>query len=174
MICLRCGYCCIHLWILTVDVPKKGITEENIIEQGNGTPCKHLLGDKPGEYSCAIHGAAWYKKLGCYTHGQIEKSPKTPCRMGVYTLLNYKRGVFMNNWICPYCKVQMMPGSHSSGECNGWLCPICKHEVVESGSYSLAGRPPIDSCQCDNCLRMVRMYKGELNQTLVNQLQLKY
>lgn len=91
MICLRCGYCCIHLWILTVNKPEKGITESNIIEQGSGTPCKHLLGSAPGEYSCAIHDEDYYEELGCYKHGQIEKSPKTPCRMGVYTLNQSER-----------------------------------------------------------------------------------
>ena len=87
MICLRCGYCCKHLWVIVVDDPEKGITEDNLIEhRGGGIPCKHLRGNKPGEYTCIIHNKKWYKETPCYRHGQIEPSPDTPCRMGVYIL----------------------------------------------------------------------------------------
>jgi hypothetical protein len=56
-----------------------------ICHEGNGTPCKHLKGDKPGEYSCALHDMKWYKKTPCFSHGQIERG-NTNCRMGEYVL----------------------------------------------------------------------------------------
>jgi len=87
MICLRCGYCCKFLSVVIVDNPEKGPSEDNlIIHEGNGKPCKHLRGDKVGEYACAIHDKPWYKQTPCFAHGQIERSSDTPCRMGVYLL----------------------------------------------------------------------------------------
>jgi hypothetical protein len=85
--CLRCGYCCKNSCVVIVDDPTKGIQEDNlVVHMGGNTPCKHLLGDKPGEYMCAIHNEPWYKETPCYRHGQIEPSKDTPCRMGVYQL----------------------------------------------------------------------------------------
>lgn len=79
---------------MIIDDPEKGISEDNIIaHEGNG-PCKHLDGNKPGEYSCKIHNKPWYKETPCYSHGQIEKSPTDECRMGIYILknkLNFKK-----------------------------------------------------------------------------------
>jgi hypothetical protein len=87
MICLRCGYCCINYAVIIVDNPNKGVVENNLIlHDGNKTPCRHLQGDKPGEYSCLIHNNPWYKETPCAAHGQIESSPDTPCRMGQYIL----------------------------------------------------------------------------------------
>ena len=64
MICLHCGYCCLTSWVIIVDDPAKGIKEGNLLEQdGSKSRCKHLIGDKPGEYSCTIHNERWYKKL---------------------------------------------------------------------------------------------------------------
>lgn len=86
MVCLRCGYCCKNYIVGIVDDPDKGIEEDNIIaHMGDGTPCKHLRGDKPGEYSCAIHDRPWYEETPCYSHGQVEKG-NTNCRMGEYLL----------------------------------------------------------------------------------------
>jgi hypothetical protein len=48
--------------------------------------CPHLRGDKPGEYSCAVHDRPWYPETPCFSHGQIERSPDDPCRMGDYIL----------------------------------------------------------------------------------------
>jgi hypothetical protein len=74
---------------MIVDDPEKGISEDNIIaHEGNG-PCKHLEGNKPGEYKCKIHNKPWYKKTPCYSHGQIESSPEDECRMGRYIIDNY-------------------------------------------------------------------------------------
>lgn len=85
MICLRCGYCCKNYDVIIVDKPELGIVENNLIHKPSGMPCKHLLGDKPGEYSCAIHDFSWYKETPCYSHGQIEQK-NSNCRIGEYAL----------------------------------------------------------------------------------------
>lgn len=87
MKCLRCGYCCKNLFVPIVDDPKKGPVEGNLItHEGDGTPCKHLLGNKPGEYSCALHNYKWYKETPCFDFGQVEKSPADLCRLGVHLM----------------------------------------------------------------------------------------
>ena len=87
MICLRCGYCCQNYFVMIVDDPSKGIKQDNmILHNGNNTPCKHLQGDTPGEYSCALHDYKWYKKTPCFSHGQIERSKTDNCRIGEYIL----------------------------------------------------------------------------------------
>ena len=85
MICLRCGYCCKQLFVPIVKDPKKGIKDNNIITHlGNGIPCPHLIGDKVGKYSCAIHNYLWYVDTPCYAHSQIEKNSNCECRIGRY------------------------------------------------------------------------------------------
>ena len=87
MICLNCGHCCKHYMVVIVDDPEKGIVEGNlIVKEGDGTLCKHLRGDKPGKYSCAIHDYPWYKDTPCFAYGQIESSPDDECRLGAYLL----------------------------------------------------------------------------------------
>jgi hypothetical protein len=86
MKCLRCGYCCIFYAVVIVDDPEKGIVEDNLKSRGGLNPCQHLLGDKPGGYSCKIHDYSWYSETPCFTHGQIESSPETPCRLGEHIL----------------------------------------------------------------------------------------
>lgn len=89
MICLKCGYCCQHLFVVIVDDPTKGISEDNLIvhgQNGEKNNCKHLKGDKPGEYSCALHDEEWYKETPCFQHGQIERSPDDLCRMGAHIM----------------------------------------------------------------------------------------
>jgi len=87
MKCLHCGYCCKQLAVVIVDDPAKGIYEGNMAyHAGNNTPCKHLAGDKPGEYMCKIHDEPWYNETPCYQHVQVERSLDTPCRMGAYLL----------------------------------------------------------------------------------------
>jgi hypothetical protein len=71
-----------------VDDPEKGISEDNIIMHHGIGPCKHLSGDKPGEYSCNIHNEPWYDHTPCFAHGQIESSPDEECRIGRYVLDN--------------------------------------------------------------------------------------
>jgi hypothetical protein len=87
MICLRCGYCCQNCFVVIVDDPAKGIDPDNLKVIDNQTErCPHLQGDKPGEYSCAIHDEKWYPETPCFAHGQIEQSPDCECRMGRHIL----------------------------------------------------------------------------------------
>ncbi len=87
MICLRCGYCCKNLWVPIVNDVTKGPVDENlIVHEGHGIACKHLLGKEPGKYSCLIHNETWYEETPCSSHTQIERNPKSHCRMGVYVL----------------------------------------------------------------------------------------
>lgn len=91
MRCVRCGYCCKQLWVIIVDDPKLGVVEGNLISHnGEGIPCKHLRGDKPGEYWCAVHNEPWYKETGCYAYDQISASPDDVCRIGEY-IMNKER-----------------------------------------------------------------------------------
>ncbi len=86
MKCLRCGYCCKYLWVMIINDPKKGVVEDNIIEHlGQGKACKHLVGDGPGMYSCAIHNEKWYPETPCFDHTQMERG-NTNCRMGDYIM----------------------------------------------------------------------------------------
>ena len=86
MRCLRCGYCCIEYDVMIVDNPELGPIDGNIIHKPSGQRCQHLIGNKAGEYSCAIHDKEWYNKTPCYDFGQIENSVNDPCRMGQYIL----------------------------------------------------------------------------------------
>lgn len=86
MRCLRCGYCCIKYMVVIVDDPDKGMVEGNLIAKETDEWCKHLVGNKPGEYSCAVHNEPWYKQTPCYQYGQIELSVEDPCRTGKYML----------------------------------------------------------------------------------------
>ena len=83
MKCLRCGHCCKTMFSIVPDDPKKGLAYENLIANDDGTPCKHLKGDKIGEFSCAVHDEPWYEDTPCAEFGQIEKDPNTLCRLGV-------------------------------------------------------------------------------------------
>ena len=98
MICLRCGYCCHVSTVVIVDDPDKGIHEDNLIavnllEEGS---CKHLRGDTPGQFSCAIHDKSWYSRTPCFEHGQIESNPDCECRMGRYILDNDIHYIHLN------------------------------------------------------------------------------
>jgi len=86
MICLRCGHCCKAFMVPIVDDPEKGVAKDNIMmHKGEGEPCKHLRGDKPGEYSCAIHDKEWYNGTPCFFYGQVEHGNQE-CRIGRYML----------------------------------------------------------------------------------------
>jgi len=73
--------------VIVVD-PELGLADNNLkgigFKLGQPERCPHLQGDKPGSYSCAIHDRPWYPETPCYSHGQIEKSPNDPCRIGTY------------------------------------------------------------------------------------------
>lgn len=86
MICLRCGYCCIRTDVMIVVDPELGPVQGNVEHKKFNEVCRHLRGNKPGEYSCAIHHYSWYKDTPCFSHTQIEPSPDTLCRMGEYLL----------------------------------------------------------------------------------------
>ena len=85
MNCLRCGYCCLTYAIVIVNDPDKGVEEDNLKVLDGSERCPHLVGDKPGEYSCAIHDKEWYEETPCFQHGQIERC-NTNCRMGQHIL----------------------------------------------------------------------------------------
>lgn len=90
MKCLRCGYCCKNYFVPIVDNPTLGIMQNNLImHEGDGTPCKHLKGDKPGEYECLIHSYPWYDQTPCYSHGQVENREDSECRVGRYMIDHY-------------------------------------------------------------------------------------
>ena len=90
MKCLRCGYCCKNLCVVVIKDPKLGLKEDNtFFHNGNGKPCIHLLGEKPGEYSCAIHNEKWYKETPCFAHDQVGH-PDANCRTGEYMLKKEK------------------------------------------------------------------------------------
>lgn len=61
------------------------------------------------------------------------------------------------NCRCPYCHVEYKTGLGSSKICF-WICPICGHEKVETGSWKMAGEPPIHPCQCVNCKKKQLRY----------------
>lgn len=86
MKCLHSGYCCIHYDVMIVDNPSLGIIQDNVIHKASGVRCKHLIGETPKHYNCAIHEESWYKETPCYAFTQIETSPDTPCRIGEYTI----------------------------------------------------------------------------------------
>jgi hypothetical protein len=92
MICLRCGYCCHHYDVMIIDDPEIGYSEDlaeaqkNIKYKPGGQRCQHLIGDKAGKYSCAIHDKPWYKETPCFQFTQVEESPDAPCRVGEYML----------------------------------------------------------------------------------------
>jgi Fe-S-cluster containining protein len=91
MICLRCGYCCIKYDVVIVEDPDKGICEGNLVHKETGVRCPHLRGDVEGNMSCAVHDREWYSETPCYSHGQIEKSPKDQCRIGARRLQKAKQ-----------------------------------------------------------------------------------
>lgn len=71
MNCLRCGYCCHKLSVVIVNDPKLGIVENNLETHNGLGPCKHLQGNKPGEYSCTIRNEPWYSETPCAHYTQI-------------------------------------------------------------------------------------------------------
>ena len=86
MKCLRSGYCCFNYDIVIVDNPDLGPIENNLKYKPGGVKCQHLLGNKPGKYSCAVHDMPWYSETPCGQFGQIEHNAKDLCRMGEYIL----------------------------------------------------------------------------------------
>ena len=68
--------------------PDLGVVEGNLDAKHTGDRCPHLVGEQPGEYSCAIHEHENYKLTPCYQFGQIEIRETDKCRIGVWQLAN--------------------------------------------------------------------------------------
>jgi len=92
MKCLRCGYCCQNLFVVIAIDPDRGLEEDNLKAIGTrgSERCPHLVGDTPGEFSCAVHDRPWYPETPCASHSQIEHGD-TPCRMGEYIIAEWRR-----------------------------------------------------------------------------------
>lgn len=79
--------------VIIVDNPEIEISKvldmNNLIfHKGDGKPCKHLTGNKPGSYKCNIHHYPWFKKTPCAEFTQIE-TRNLPCRVGEYHLKSH-------------------------------------------------------------------------------------
>ena len=81
MICLHCGYCCKNYFVPIIDNPNLNMNDNVVMHTGDGTPCKHLKGDQPGNYLCAIHDHPDYNETPCFQFTQIETT-NSNCRMG--------------------------------------------------------------------------------------------
>lgn len=94
MRCLRCGHCCQSSLVTIVVDPARGVELDNLKAINTSEErCPHLRGSVPGEYSCAVHDEPWYPETPCWAHGQIERSPDDPCRMGEWILKRHKEGL---------------------------------------------------------------------------------
>lgn len=83
MKCLRCGYCCIEYPVIIIDDLNRGLTEGNLIAKPEGVRCKHLV-VRDRVYHCLAHDYKWYHQMPCAQFSQMEASPDTPCRIGVF------------------------------------------------------------------------------------------
>lgn len=83
MTCKRCGYCCTQYMVMIVIDPARGLIEDNIQGIGFNGPerCPHLLGDSPGEFSCAVHDQPWFKDSPC-----AEYCSEVKCNLGDFVL----------------------------------------------------------------------------------------
>lgn len=91
MICLRCGKCCLEYSVFVIDDPERGLVEDNLIMQNGSERCKHLQGDEPGKYSCAIHDHPVYQKTPCFQFDQVGR-PDSSCRIGVCNMVAHILG----------------------------------------------------------------------------------
>ena|SRR4030042_6925159 len=64
-VCLRCGHCCKNNEFFIIDKPNIGLKDENMILKKKGDRCKHLLGSKPGSYSCMLYNEAYFNNMPC-------------------------------------------------------------------------------------------------------------
>lgn len=72
--------------VVIVDNPDIGLAEGNLIARTGKSRCKHLRGEIPGKYQCAIHNKRWFNRTPCFAHGQIEKNINDVCRMGEFII----------------------------------------------------------------------------------------
>ena len=87
MVCLRCGYCCIHYDVIIVapheakpDLIVDFEHKFDIIHKHSGQKCPYLS-FLNSVATCSIHEYNWYKDTPCFHHDQISK-PNDPCRIG--------------------------------------------------------------------------------------------
>jgi DNA-directed RNA polymerase subunit RPC12/RpoP len=118
--------------VMIVDDPEKGIAPNNIIcHKGDGTPCKHLIGDEPGEYSCAIHDKSWYKDTPCFAHRQIEQSPDEVCRLGKHMMELKDKCAKVNEYgdlVCPNCTANILTPPNLKLKSGIGKCSRCSQE----------------------------------------------
>jgi len=88
MKCLRSGWCCI--WLDVIIICPESATEDFVVDEGkdedfmhkeSGKMCPHLQFND-NEAFCSVHNMPWYEDTPCYKYTQIERSEKSPCRMG--------------------------------------------------------------------------------------------
>lgn len=101
MKCLRSGYCCKKLFSVVVDNPEKGISEGNLITN-NGTRCKHLVGNEPGKYSCAIHHYDWFHLTPCADYNS--HGGNRECLVGKFTIKQHLKKLESNKNIVSFAK----------------------------------------------------------------------
>jgi hypothetical protein len=87
MICLRCGYCCIHHDVVILKDYNKKPQENNTVFKKGGEVCRHLTIDlkEPNKVICKEHHKKYFKKSPCDNHGQIEVK-NSVCRLGEYII----------------------------------------------------------------------------------------
>lgn len=118
--------------VIIVDDPEKGIVDDNLIcHEGHNEPCKHLIGDEPGEYSCVIHDKSWYKDTPCFSHGQIEQSPDDVCRLGAYIIALKDKCAKVNEFgdiVCPNCTANILTPTRLKLKIGIGKCSRCSQE----------------------------------------------
>lgn len=74
MICLRCGYCCIHSDVIIVkpeycddELDPDALTEKMLMHKKHNEHCPHLSLDG-GIASCLIHHYKWFEHTPCHSH----------------------------------------------------------------------------------------------------------
>ncbi len=89
MICVRCGYCCVHLTVIiiapeyaTPNFRMSRVVKEQTFCKHSGEECPHLSFETD-KAICAIHRFKWYEQTPCFSHTQIGAGD-AKCRMGVF------------------------------------------------------------------------------------------
>lgn len=128
-ICLRCGYCCQTSFVSIVVDPNIGPVLDNIkaintLEER----CPHFIGDKAGEYECAIHDLVWFPSTGCGQYnGWVSGRHDRNCPMGEYILgvgSKLRMGV-----TCPGCRKHSVV--HPNDRDSLFPCSECGYDVKD-------------------------------------------
>jgi len=64
--------------------PEAGRHTESVLDVEEVATCPHLVGIKPGEYSCAIHDTKTYQRTGCAEYQSHFEG--NPCPMGLFVI----------------------------------------------------------------------------------------